>query len=37
LCTRFADTAATSATVTPTLQEVEVRDLDVYEQMLEAA
>jgi hypothetical protein len=35
--TRFADTAATSATVTPTLQEVEVRDLDVYEQMLEAA
>jgi hypothetical protein len=35
--TRYADAIATHATATPTLHEVEVRDLEVYEQMLEVA
>jgi transposase len=35
--TRFADTTPPQATATPTLHEVEVRDLGVYEQMLEVA
>lgn len=35
--TRFADITPTAATTTPTLHEVEVRDLGVYEQMLEVA
>lgn len=35
--TRFADLTPTRVTATPTLHEVEVRDLDVYEQMLEVA
>ena len=35
--TRFAEITSTAATTTPTLHEVEVRDLGVYEQMLEVA
>jgi hypothetical protein len=35
--TRFADVTLARASMTPTLHEVEVRDLGVYEQMLEVA